>query len=131
MTKIANMSTKDVATAIRNAHGFISPAADSLNVGRATLYRRIGKSETLKKVIQECRDINLDRAELRLLEAIDKRSPWAVCFYLKTQGKARGYIERQEVKHEGEIKGSGGPVRIYIPDNGRTVRDGASIRKPA
>jgi len=33
-------------------------------------------------------------AENKLLDAVEKRQAWAVCFYLKCQGKKRGYIEQ-------------------------------------
>jgi hypothetical protein len=29
---------------------------------------------------------------------------WAVCFYLKTQAKDRGYVERSEVQHSSEVR---------------------------
>ena len=49
-------------------------------------------------------------AELALYKAIQDGEGWAVCFYLKTQGKQRGYIERQEIEHSGAI----GIVKGYI-----------------
>jgi hypothetical protein len=45
------------------------------------------------------------------------KEAWAVCFTLKTIGKGRGYVERNEVT------GANGkdfiPPIIYIPSNGR------------
>ena len=35
---------------------------------------------------------------------IEKAKEASVFFYLKTKGKKRGYIERQEIQHEGDIK---------------------------
>ena len=37
-------------------------------------------------------------AELSLFKAIQTGEAWAVCFYLKTQGKDRGYVERYETQ---------------------------------
>jgi len=38
----------------------------------------------------------MDMAELKLLDAVVMGQPWAILFYLKTQGKDRGYVERSE-----------------------------------
>ena len=40
---------------------------------------------------------HLDIAEDSLIKAVKGGEAWAVCFYLKCKGKARGYIERESV----------------------------------
>ena len=42
----------------------------------------------------------LDLAEAKLLVAINNCEAWAVCFFLKTQGKKRQYTERVQVTGE-------------------------------
>lgn len=42
----------------------------------------------------------LDLAEAKLLSAINSGEAWAVCFFLKTQGKKRQYTERVQVTGE-------------------------------
>jgi hypothetical protein len=42
----------------------------------------------------------LDLAESKLIENINKNDDTAIIFYLKTKGKNRGYIERQEIDIE-------------------------------
>lgn len=39
----------------------------------------------------------LDLAENKLLQKINDGDLGAICFYLKCQGKHRGYIERQQI----------------------------------
>ena len=49
----------------------------------------------------------LDFAESKLFQKIKEGDSTAILFYLKTQGKARGYIERSEV-----TGANGGPVQV-------------------
>lgn len=76
---------------------------------------------SLKRDLDEISDMNLDVAETMLLAAVSKGEAWAVCFYLKCKGKARGWTERTEVTGAG-----GGPlqqhatiVEFELPSNGR------------
>lgn len=69
----------------------------SLKISRQAVNQRIQKSPRLLKLIDELRETNLDEAENQLMNAIRRGEGWAVCFYLKTQGKKRGYVERSEL----------------------------------
>lgn len=85
--------------------GNITIAAKSLGCERATLYRWIGDDKQLNKAIQEGRDSLLDMAENKMAHKIKDGDTTALIFYLKTQGKTRGYTEKHEVEndHKGEI----------------------------
>lgn len=86
----------------------VSVAARSiLHCDRQTVYNYAAKYPELKTVIEDERELFLDATELKLQEAVQKGEAWAVCFALKTQGKSRGYIERQE--HAGP---GGGPIPV-------------------
>ena len=45
----------------------------------------------------------LDFAESKLYELVDDKHPTAIIFLLKTKGKDRGYVERQEFDIEGGL----------------------------
>jgi len=68
----------------------------------------------LAEVIEEAVELNLDTAESQLMTLIANGNLGAVIFYLKTKGKARGYVERVEATGSG-----GGPIKIDI----ETVRN--------
>jgi hypothetical protein len=51
----------------------------------------------------EPEEIMLDFGEHKLMERVAKGDTLATMFLLKTKGKRRGYIERQEVAHEGDV----------------------------
>lgn len=87
-----------VAAALAELQGNVAATAKRFNVDRAAVSRLIDKRPALKKVVNDARQGMLDHGESALYRAVLKGEAWAVCFYLKTQGKARGYVERQEVE---------------------------------
>jgi transposase len=85
-----------IEKAIVKALGNLSTASKSLGVERATLYKWI-EQEGLEEAVQEGRNRRLDFAESMLDKGMQEGNMTAVIFYLKTQGKSRGYVERQEI----------------------------------
>ena len=108
-----SFTVAQVEGAIRKASGILLPAAQILGCDRSTIYTYIKKYPTLQAVLVECREGMVDRAEFKLMEAIDQREPWAVSLMLKTLGKNRGYVERQEVDHA--VDGMRSNVHISLP----------------
>lgn len=94
--------TKDeLAQALIDHHGLVSVAAKALGAHRDTVYKAMKRWPTLQLVrAAAAEDVN-DVAEQRLFQAIERGDPWAVQFYLKTKGKARGYVERSELDLRG------------------------------
>lgn len=77
--------------------GFVGVACENANIGRSTYYRWLDEDSDFR---QRCRDIeeaNIDYAENKLLSQIREGNTTATIFFLKTKGKNRGYVERQEV----------------------------------
>ena len=99
-----------VIDAIRQTKGMLTVAARKLGCDPHTIYRYVREYPTVAAVVKEQRESVTDMAELALYKAIQEGEGWAVCFYLKTQGKGRGYIERQEIEHSGAI----GVVKGYL-----------------
>ena len=98
--KVTNVTTSDkkekFLKALKLNLGNITEACKSINISRQTYYRYI---EADKEFEQRCLDVGeslLDLAENRLLEKIDKYDTTSIIFFLKTKGKKRGYIEKQE-----------------------------------
>jgi hypothetical protein len=112
------MSTKltaeAVTAAIRDMNGNISAVAKRLGVCRQTVYSYIERHPSVKDVLAEARETMIDNAESALYRAVLNGEAWAVCFFLKTQGKSRGYVERQEV-----TGADGGAIVMQWPDEPR------------
>jgi predicted site-specific integrase-resolvase len=88
-----------IEKAILKAFGNISLIAKSLDVDRTTLYKWI-EDENLKDALVEGRNSRIDFVESKLDQKINDGDTTAIIFFLKTQGKERGYVERQEFNHQ-------------------------------
>jgi hypothetical protein len=81
--------------------GNISKACEAANISRQTYYDWMKDQEFASK-IEEVTEGLLDFAEHQLLSNIKEGKTAEILFYLKTKGKKRGYIERQEFDTVGE-----------------------------
>lgn len=107
---MAAVSNAKIVTALKEARGLVMVAARKLGVSRQQLYRRIEANPEVREALEEARDFTTDTAEAALFKAIAAGEAWAVCFYLKCQGKDRGYIERHQHEHTGR---DGGPIETH------------------
>ena len=110
MKKEINSSTRgkcftkeEVIKAINKSGGIISTVAKKLKCDWHTADTYIKKHELQNYIDIEKEDL-LDYAESKLLQNIDANDNTAIIFFLKTQGRKRGYNERVEnveiVQHE-------------------------------
>lgn len=90
------LTVKQIEHAIKQTAGNVSAAARALGVSRSTVNRRIAESPVLKQLVEDTREELVDVAESALRREVLAGNITAIIFTLKTQGKKRGYIERQE-----------------------------------
>jgi len=88
---------QQIIEALRGSMGIVTQAAYKLRMQRTYLHKRIRDSTGLKAALDDIREENLDLAESKLFEMIQKGDKIAIIFFLKCLGKSRGYVERQEV----------------------------------
>ena len=100
-------TVEEMCEALRKTKGMRALAAQLLGCDVSTVYRFIERHPTVAKVAQAERELQLDMAELKLFQQIQKGEGWATCFFLKTQGRGRGYVERQEITGP-----AGGPLEM-------------------
>ena len=86
-------TAEQVIAAIVKANGIKSLAAQFLGCGRACVARYCKNYPTIQKEADDAREAMLDFVENKLFEQINKNNMTAIIFFLKTQGKHRGYIE--------------------------------------
>lgn len=76
--------------------GVVSTAAKKAGIHRSTHYEWMNTDLDYKKQVEDIQDIALDFAESKLHEQMNEGNVSSIIFYLKTKGKKRGYVERQE-----------------------------------
>jgi hypothetical protein len=106
MPKLSNMDIlkNRMVDALEKSLGVVTSACKSVGIARQTFYDWYKNDEQFQKEVDSIQDIALDFAESKLHKQIDKGDTTATIFYLKTKGKKRGYIERTETEHSGELK---------------------------
>lgn len=97
--------------ALEKSLGVVTTACKSVGISRETHYKWLREDESYKESVDDLVNVALDFAETQLHKQISKGNPTSTIFYLKTKGKNRGYIERQEIQHDG-----GEGLRIEIID---------------
>jgi hypothetical protein len=107
MAKKARYTADEVVKAVRGSGGFVSLIAERLKVNVQTVYNYRDQYASVRLALNEEREKMIDQAEGALQRQIKADNITAIIFYLKTQAKQRGYVERQEV-----TGGSGGPIVV-------------------
>jgi len=87
---------KAMLQALEKSLGIVTSACKVVGISRQTHYNWMEDAE-YKAAVMELGDVALDFAESKLHKLIDQGNPAATIFYLKTKGKERGYVERQEI----------------------------------
>lgn len=95
---------KTFLEALEDAKGIVADACRATKIGRTTHYDWMKSDEDYKNAVLDIREAAIDFVESKLFNRIEKEDTVATIFYLKTIGKNRGYVERQEVDQTTTIK---------------------------
>jgi len=94
----ATSKKEAMLSALERSLGVVSPAAEAANVDRTSHYRWMNDDPEYRAAVASINEKGIDFADNALYKLISSGNPAATIFFLKTKGKARGYIERQEVE---------------------------------
>jgi AcrR family transcriptional regulator len=97
MNKV-EQTKKALIEAMESSLGVVTTACKKVGVSRGTYYLYYNDDAEFKAAIDDLQNVALDFAESQLHAQIKKGSTAATIFYLKTKGKKRGYVERQEIQ---------------------------------
>ena len=108
-SKKKEQTAQRIIDALSQTHGLLTLAAHKAGVSYSTVNRYARDYPAVQQAVLEAKESMLDFAEGKLFEKISKGDTASIIFFLKTKGKARGYIERYE--HTGE---DGKPMETKI-----------------
>ena len=84
--------------ALDKSLGIVSTACKMVDMSRQTHYQWMKDDPEYKKQVTSIENSVLDFAESHLFKLVKEGNPSATIFFLKTKGKKRGYVERQEIE---------------------------------
>ena len=114
MAKTQQYTAAQIADALTEANGFVSVAARNLGCSDSTVRNYIERYAICKQTVIDSREKMIDIAEGKLYQNIMLGDNTAIIFFLKTQAKHRGYIEKSVT----EVTGKDGqelPVIVLAP----------------
>jgi len=90
--------------ALEQSLGIVTTAAKIAGIDRSTHYEWLKTDEDYNQKVIDLENVTLDFAESQLHKQVKEGNTTATIFLLKTKGKKRGYIERQEIHMDGAIE---------------------------
>lgn len=97
MAKLA-FTAQQMIEALNATQGMVYVAARQLKCDPKTIYNYAKRYKSVQAAIDNKRGEFLDETELALYQAVKEGQGWAIAFALKTLGKHRGYVEKQQVE---------------------------------
>lgn len=104
------LTVKGVEQGLRDLSGNMAAVARLFGVSRTSVFQYIQARPELQAILKDCREAMLDNAESALYKNVLAGKTVDLIFFLKTQGRSRGYTEKSEV----EVTGRG--VVVVLPE---------------
>jgi len=101
--KKTKLAKKAMIQALESNLGVVTISANAVGISRKTHYSWMNKDEDYKDEVDSIRGVALDFVETKLFKKIKDEDTASIIFYLKTQGRNRGYVERQEMDVDGNL----------------------------
>ncbi len=110
MNESRHIKKESIIAALEKSLGVVTVACKQADVPRSTYYKWLNEDEEFAKAVKDIENIALDFGESQLHKQIGDGNTSATIFFLKTKGKKRGYIERNEV----DLTSGDEPIKINV-----------------
>jgi hypothetical protein len=101
-TKRDNIKSNFIQTYVKKACN-ISETCKVVDINRDTYYRWRKNDEEFRKACESAEESLIDFAETQLMNNIKYGKETSLIFFLKCKAKKRGYIDKQEIEHSGDV----------------------------
>lgn len=118
-TKSNKIKKQAMIVAMANKLGVISHACEEVGINRTTYYEWMEKDEDFRDKINALNELVLDEIEAEALRRM-KTSDAVLIFLMKTKLRGRGYTERIEHEHVGQVE--------HLHDHEHTITDRKVIK---
>lgn len=89
--------------ALKKSYGNVSSSADAVGIAPKTHYEWMKDDAEYREEVEAIKERAIDHVESKLMERIDEGDTTATLFYLKTQGRKRGYVETERKEINGKM----------------------------
>lgn len=100
---MVNISDEEILSAIKDSAGIIHTIAKRLNVCWHTAKKLTEKTEDIKLAYEDEKQKIIDLAESTVINAINSQDVQTAKWYLGLIGRDRGYGEKLELEHSGQV----------------------------
>jgi hypothetical protein len=87
---------KKVIEALQFHKGIVKNACKDADIHRSTFYSWCDQDDDFAREVKSVKEDSIDFVESKMMKRIEEGSDTMIIFFLKTQAKKRGYVERQE-----------------------------------
>lgn len=108
----------DMLAALTRTLGIVTSAARAVGIDRRTHTNWVNEDPDYAAAVADIQEQALDRVETALFKKVEDLDTASIIFYLKTKGKARGYVERVQTQ---EVKAEPFVLERTVPDNTTTT----------
>lgn len=111
----------DFLAAYEKSLGVLKPACEMTGMCRKTIWEWRKKYPEFDEACHECEEIAVDFVETKLYKLINDGAEASTIFYLKTKGRKRGYVEKQEMDMNAKVTGV--TVNVTNPETAQVLQD--------
>lgn len=97
VTDKTNINKKKLLDCLEKSLGVVTTACKKANISRTQHYEWLNEDHHYAKAVDDIQEMVLDFTESQLYSQVAGGNTVAILFLLKTKGKKRGYIERNEI----------------------------------
>jgi hypothetical protein len=102
-TKSNTIKKAAILEALESSLGVVTTACKEVGINPSTYYDWLKKDEQFRTQVEAIENVALDFATTHLYKQIKEGNVAAIIFFLKTKGKRRGFVEKQQAEHSGSI----------------------------